>query len=312
MKKVIIILFTLSSKMGFTQSVKPFQLSLVQGLSTGGKEVVDGNYHFSFNVLSGTVNSIKGVEIGCLYNQNNGDMTGFQSSGILNITKGTVAGYQTAGISNITGNVTGVQNAGISNHAQNVNGVQMAGILNMANLLKGFQIGLINVANEVEKGGGIGLINLYKKGSYREVEFSTADYQNIAINYRSGTKAFYTIISAGYNLKPSSLFVSGIGLGSARELKGGFYLKPELILYNYYQKDLTFNENTSSTHLRLGLMKKINKVGISLYPSINYANIAQNLEGNLAKISSIKHIKQTKNGQWGFGLALGIALLKIK
>jgi hypothetical protein len=302
MKKAIIIILTSWASIGFAQTFKPFHFSIVQGLSTGGKE---NNYHVSFNLLSGTINSIKGIEIGSIYNQNNGDMTGFQSSGILNITKGNVTGYQNAGVTNVSGDVKGVQNAGISNHAKEVVGIQMAGLFNKATNLKGLQLGLINVADEIEKGGGIGLVNLYKKGGYREIELSVADYQNIALNFKSGTKTLYSIISAGYNFNPESLLITGLGIGSVMEIKSDWYFKPEIIWYNYNEDDFKFRTTANAGHLRFGLMKKTNKIGISYY-----ANIPKNLEGSLTEISRINPFSQTKNGRFGFGIGLGIAFLK--
>lgn len=309
MKKAIIFLLSVGAMKGNAQT-KPVHISVVQGVSTQGKESKDNDYHFSFNLFSGTTNSIKGVEIGSIYNQNNGDMTGFQSSGLINITKGHVKGYQTAGITNVSGSVVGVQNAGISNHAQDVKGIQIAGIFNSAKTLTGYQIGLINVAESVEKGGGIGLVNLYKKGGYREVELSTADYQNVGLSFKSGTKTIYTILNVGYNFTPESLFSTGAGIGKILDLKQNWAFKPEIIWYNYVTDDFNFNTSTHSSHFKFGLMKKIGKIGITLSPSIYYANIPRNLEGSLTKISSIQPFSQTKNGRWGFGIGLGVAFLK--
>ena len=77
----------------YAQTTKPIHISVVQGLSTEGKESKNTDYAFSFNLFSGRVKSIKGVEIGSFYNQNEGDVTGFQSSGLINLTKGNVKGY---------------------------------------------------------------------------------------------------------------------------------------------------------------------------------------------------------------------------
>jgi hypothetical protein len=309
MKKAIIIILGFGV-MNAKAQTKPVHISIVQGLSTQGKESKDYDYNFSFNLFSGTVRSVKGLEIGSLYNQNEGDMIGIQTSGLLNVTKGSVIGFQNAGLINISGDVTGVQNAGISNHAKDVKGVQIAGVYNQAKTLKGFQIGVVNIADEVEKGGGIGLINLYKKGGYREIELSAADYQNIALNFKSGTKTLYSIISAGYNVNPESLLVTGMGLGSVVEIKSDFYFKPEIIWYNYSDDDFKFRSTTNSSHFRFGLMKKVNKMAFSLYPSIYYANIPKNLEGDLTKISSLKPFTKREKGQWGFGIGIGVAFLK--
>ncbi len=326
MKKVLFLLVSLWASVVNAQTpIKPFHFSVVQSVGTDGADSKNHDYLFSFNLFSGTVNSIHGVELGMLYNQNNGNMTGYQSSGLINFTKGTVTGFQTAGLTNVSGDVKGLQNAGLSNHAKNVNGVQAAGlantaknisgaqlsgILNKATHLNGYQIGLINVADSVDRGGGIGLINLYKKGGYREVEVLFADYQNIGLSYKSGVKSLYSILSVGYNFLEVPLFSAGFGLGSLTGLGSNWFVKPEIIWYNYLTKDLSFNTSTQSSHVRLGIMKRANKLAFTLYPSVYYANIPKGVEGELTRIGEFKPFSQNKHGQFGFGLGLGVAFLK--
>jgi hypothetical protein len=325
MKKAIITILTFGAINIYAQKIKPVHFSVIQGVSTEGKESKNNDYHFSLNMLSGTVRNINGVELGSIYNQNEGNMTGLQASGILNITKGTVRGYQTAGITNITGDVIGIQHAGINNIAKNVMGIQNSGIVNMAEkvngfqitgiynqtkVLKGLQIGLINKADTVEKGGGIGLLNFYKVGGYREVEISAADYQNIGISYKSGTKSIYSIFNIGYNYNPTSLLSCGFGLGTIKELNKNWYFKPEIMSYSYFTNDFNFNNDTQSNHLKLGFMRKMGNMGLTISPSIYYSNIPRNLDGELTEISRIKPISQTREDRWGFGLSMGLAFLK--
>lgn len=324
MKKAIIIILTALATNVFAQT-KKVHISVMQGISIQGSGSKDTDYVFSFNLFSGAVRSIKGVEIGSLYNQNEEDMTGFQCSGLINFTKGRVKGYQTAGLSNISGTVIGWQEAGLSNHAkeligiqtsgivniaQYVRGLQLTGICNKAKTLKGYQIGLINMADSVEKGGGIGLVNLYKKGGYREIEVSAADYQHIGLSFKSGIRALYSIVNIGYNFNPKSLFSIGAGFGRLTQLKNNWFFKPEILWYNYVTDDFSFNTSTHSSHFKLGIMKKVGKMGFTVSPSIYYANIPRNLEGILTEISSIKPFAQAKNGRWGYGLSFGISFLK--
>lgn len=325
MKKAITSILAILALNAHAQNTKFIHVSIVQTVGTDGKESKNNDYNFSLNLFSGTVRSIKGAEIGTFYNQNNGDMTGVQSSGILNVTKGNVVGYQNAGITNVSGNVTGIQHAGISNHAKdfigwqtagivntahNMVGIQTSGILNKAKTLKGVQVGLINIADSVEKGGGIGLLNFYKKGGYREFEVSLADYQNIGLNFKTGTKQIYSILSVGYNFTPKSLLVSGFGLGTLRSVKDNWFIKPEIVMYNYVEDDFRFRSTSNSTHLKIGFMRKVNNIGFTLTPSIYYANIPENMEGNLTEISKLKPFVQNKHGRFGFGVSLGIAFLK--
>jgi hypothetical protein len=323
MKKFIIILSVWSIN-SFAQT-KPAHISIVQGVSSEGIESKNYDYHFSFNLFSGTVKSVKGVEIGSIYNQNEGNMTGFQVSGLLNITKGNVNGYQSAGLTNISGLVNGLQEAGLTNHSKNltgvqisgitnfaeiVKGVQLTGIYNQAQVLKGYQIGLINVADSVVKGGGIGLINLYKKGGYREIEFSVADYQNIGLSFKSGTRTLYFILNIGYNYNPVSLFSNGFGIGRIAEFKKNWYFKPEFVFYSYVSDDFKFKNTTNSTHLKFGIMRKVKNIGFTISPSIYYADIPNGLDKNLSQISRIKPFSNTNNSRWGYGVNFGIAFLK--
>ena len=217
---------------------------------------------------------------------------------------------QNAGISNHVKNVQGIQISGIANTADDVKGLQITGIYNQAKALKGFQIGLINMADSVEKGGGIGLVNIYKKGGYREIEISAADFQNAGISFKSGTKVIYSIFNMGYNFTPTGLLSTGFGIGSLRTIGNNLYFKPEIILYNYITDNFKFRSSTNTSHLKLGLMKKVGKIGLSLYPSVYYANIAKGLEGELTEISQIKPLSQTKTARWGYGIGFGISFLK--
>ncbi len=324
MKKAIIFISIVWAIKSNAQVDKQFHFSVVQSISTDGKASKENDYYASFNLLSGTVKSIEGTEIGTLYNQNMGNMTGFQASGLMNNTKGYVNGYQLAGLINFSGNVRGFQNAGLINLAENSQGVQMAGIantakkvkglqlsgiFNRANSLNGYQVGLINVADSVVKGGGIGLLNFYRKGGYRELEISFSDYQNIGLSYKSGVKSLYTIVSVGYNFLEESLYNAGLGIGGTTKLKENWYFKPEIVWYNYITNDLTFNTSTQSTHLKLGIMKKMEKISVSLYPSIYYANIPKGKEGDLTKISPLQPFSSNSKGRYGFGLGIGIGFL---
>jgi hypothetical protein len=326
MKKIIFLISLLWASIANAQTTpQPFHFSVVQSVSTDGADSKNRDYHFSFNLFSGTVNSLKGVEIGTLYNQNEGDMKGFQSSGLLNLTKGNVKGYQIAGLVNISADVQGLQNAGLSNHGRNIKGVQTAGLVNTAKAvfgvqlsgicnrtthLKGYQIGLVNVADSVEKGGGIGIVNLYKKGGYREVEISFADYQNVGLSYKSGVESLYSILSVGYNFLNMPLFSTGFGIGGLVKLKSTWFFKPEMMLYSYLTKDFHFSTTTQSSHLRLGVMKRVNKLAFTLYPSVYYANIPEGVRGELTHIGEFKPFAQNKKGHWGFGLGIGLSFLK--
>ena len=300
-------------------------VSVVHSVSTQGSESKNYEYPFSFNLFTGVVSSVKGVEIGGLFNENKQDMTGIQVAGLLNITKNNMTGVQYAGLTNITGPVNGLQMAGLNNIAQEVTGIQSAGLANMATdvkglqisglynqarKLKGFQIGVINVVDSVEKGGTIGLINIVKKNGYREVELSATDYQNIGINYKSGTKTLYTILSAGYNFNKDKLLVAGLGIGGILAMSPKWYFKPEIIVYNYTDNPFEVKKSANAYHFRFGFMRKIDKVGITVVPSVYYAQTDKNPEGGMLAINAIKPFSSNIKDAWGIGLGIGVALLK--
>ncbi len=326
MKRFILALLATAAIQPLCAQTAPKQIhvSLVQPVSIDGQASGANTYRFSLNLFSGTVGSLRGVELGTFYNQTNGDLVGAQWSGLVNRTKGSVKGYQTAGITNVSESVVGVQEAGISNHATdvtglqtagilnwaaNVTGVQLGGIMNRAKVLNGLQIGLINVADSVANGGAIGLINIVRKNGYREVEVSAADYQTIGISYKSGVRSLYTILSAGYNIEPQPLFSVGLGVGRIVPLTSRWHLKPELIWYNYLTERFDLDISSQSTHLRVGIGRTVGKVGFTLMPSVYYANIPKGLEGDLTELSPIRHVAQTSRGRFGVGLALGVSLL---
>ena len=328
-KVSLFLLFLCLSREIFSQD-SPLQkdfahISVVHSVSTQGSESKNYEYPFSFNLFTGMVGSVKGVEIGGLFNENKQDMTGIQVSGLLNITKNNMTGVQYAGLTNITGpvnslqmaglnniaqEVTGIQSAGLANMATDVKGLQISGLYNQARKLKGFQIGVINVVDSVEKGGTIGLINIVKKNGYREVELSATDYQNIGINYKSGTKTFYTILSAGYNFNKDKLLVAGLGIGGILAMSPKWYFKPEIIVYNYTDNPFEVKKSANAYHFRFGFMRKIDKVGITIIPSVYYAQTDKNPEGGMLAINAIKPFSSNIKNAWGICLGIGVALLK--
>jgi hypothetical protein len=143
---------------GYTGGTNGFELG---GLFNIDKE--DAQYLQAaglFNIVGG---SVKGAQLAGIQNTTLGRVTGLQAAGISNFVKGKFTGLQMSGIHNhVTDSVTGFQVAGISNYAQDkVTGVQMAGIGNFANrTMTGVQVaGIINYAKRV-KGVQIGLINI--------------------------------------------------------------------------------------------------------------------------------------------------------
>lgn len=121
---------------------RPFQFSVIPGLSTHGKMSGQVVNNFSFNLFGGYTGGLKGFELAGFFNINRKDVVGFQASGMFNHTGGKQVGFQVSGISNsILESAEGFQAAGIANYTRTwMNGFQAAGIVNFTgDHFKGFQ-----------------------------------------------------------------------------------------------------------------------------------------------------------------------------
>ncbi len=156
----------------------PIQMSIVYPMTTQGSQTVDYRYYFSFNLLSGRVGAVQGVEFGSLYNRVERDVIGVQFGGLFNWTQkasgvqfaglgnaskvangvqfgslgnitGDVGGIQFGGLANVSESVTGIQVSGLVNINKHMNGLQFAGITNLCEYNKGIQVaGITNITGE--------------------------------------------------------------------------------------------------------------------------------------------------------------------
>ncbi len=145
---------------------RPFQLSLVPGVSTNlklGSHIVND---VSINIFGGFTGGTDVLEMGAFFNIDRGDVKYVQMAGFVNGVGGNVRGFQGAGFVNFTlDSVNGVQGAGFVNFAgKGVNGSQLAGFVNYTKNIKGFQgAGFVNVALDTAKGvQGAGFVNFAK------------------------------------------------------------------------------------------------------------------------------------------------------
>lgn len=144
---------TLNLKKFFTE--KPFQFSVIPGVSSQGKLSGQVVNNFSFNMFGGYTAGVNGLEIGGLFNLNKKDVRYVQAAGLFNIGGGSVTGLQIGGLQNTTlKNVQGLQVAGINNYVKgDVRGLQIAGVANISGgEMRGLQVG--GVANYQNKNVG--------------------------------------------------------------------------------------------------------------------------------------------------------------
>ncbi len=133
---------TLNMKKFFTE--KPFQFSVIPGISSQGEMSGQVINNFSLNLFGGYTGGVKGLEIGGLFNIDKKDVKWVQAAGLFNMVGGSVTGLQASGLQNtVLKNMTGFQAAFINNFVKsNVRGLQVAGISNISGgTMHGMQIG---------------------------------------------------------------------------------------------------------------------------------------------------------------------------
>jgi len=282
---------------------RKFQLSLLPFVGTNSK--LSGNVvnDYSVNLLGGYSAGTNKLEIGGLFNLDRGEVSGLQMAGLFNQVGGEVRGAQIAGLANVNLNsLSGFQGAGIVNfNLRDVKGVQASPLLNISGgntqgfqgsalinythrnvegvqaailgnitvgYVDGFQFGLFNYADSV-KGASIGLLSFVRKG-YHTVEIGADEIYPTNIALRTGTRAFYNILSAGIRPEQadSVTWSFGYGIGTSPRLGKKLYLNFELNTSQMNKGNVLATNLISRAYL--GLDYQLAK-GVALYagPSFN-------------------------------------------
>src|SRR5436190_2745169 len=268
-------------------TTRPFQISLVPGVSTHGQLNSQVINNFSLNIFGGYTAGTNGFEIGGLFNIDQKDVKYFQAAGLFNSVGGEVKGFQVAGINNldqynvygfqaaginnfVTGKMHGFQAAGIYNHvSDSVKGFQVAGIGNFSKeKASGVQIaGVSNISNREMNGVQIaGVVNYTKK--LKGVQIGLINIADTSAGYSIG---LINIIIKGYhklsfsanevenvnaafktgNSKLYSILKAGLNLSDSNKVYSfGYGLGSELSLNK--KKTLTINPELSCQYLYLG------------------------------------------------------------
>ena len=145
----------------------PIQFSFVYPMTTQGNKTVNYQYSLSFNLLSGKVGAVTGVEFGGLLNHAEWTVQGVQFAGLANRTC-ELTGIQFGGLANTAHDVTGIQFGGLVNNAKTVTGIQFGGIANITETVLGGQFGgIANICHEATGAQFAGIANLseYTKGA---------------------------------------------------------------------------------------------------------------------------------------------------
>jgi hypothetical protein len=276
---------------------RPYQISVVPGLSSHGlynSQIID---HFSLNMFGGYTAGIDGFEAGGFFNINRGDVRYFQAAGIFNLVGGNVSGVQLAGIYNqVFGTVSGFQVAGIINKAAHFSqGVQLAGFgniaqnrssfqisglfnyggdqtsvqfasfLNIAHAVHRTQIGLVNIADSSDY--PVGLINWIKTGE-KTLSLESDETGAAQLNLRSGGRVLYGVIGAGYKLNTDDRkYLVNFGIGAHIIHRSRFNLDAELVSSIFTNFDKADYQRSS---LKVVPELRIKKhLGIFAGPSLN-------------------------------------------
>lgn len=272
---------------------RPFQVSLIPGISTHGKLGSQVVNNFSLNLLGGYTAGTNGFELGGLFNidQKNvqyaqvggifnvvgGRMTGLQVAGVTNVVLDTLTGFQAAGVGNYAGGtVTGMQVSGIYNHTMDsLRGVQVAGIGNFSlGTSTGVQVsGLINISHQENRGLQIaGIFNYTRR--LKGVQIGLINIADTSDGYSIG---LINIILRGYHklslstnelmwynasfktgsTKLYSILMAGMHNETDRKLYAfGYGLGSERYLVR--RKWLSVNPEISSQYLYRGTWKYLN------------------------------------------------------
>lgn len=265
--------------------VRPYQVSVIPGVSTNGKLNSQVINNFSFNILGGYSGGTKGFELGGLFNIDKKDAEYVQIGGIANIVGGHVNGLQIGGITNtVLDSLRGMQVGGVNNFVKDkfsgfqlggvynhigttldglqvagvvnftnhkINGVQLAGVANVSSReVRGVQIaGVINYTRRL-KGTQIGLINICDTSdgySIGLINIVIKGYHKLSL-YTNELINLNAAIKSG-NTKLYSIFLGGYNsVPDEKVWSFGYGLGSELIS----TKRFSLNGELTSQHLYLG------------------------------------------------------------
>ncbi len=206
---------------------------------------------------------------GCLNNSQ--ELNGAQVSGVLSKSK-EASGIQISGVLNQAKKLDGIQIGGVWNEAEEVKGVQISGLVNRTKTLRGIQFSPINICDTVESGFTFGLLNFVKTG-ISDFELESTDMFHTQVNYKSGTRKFYNIISACYRMEGgNSRFGYGLGIGSQRNISQKLFSNLEVIAMANLGIDDVEKEKGSSVDIRLsgGVYLNQKKQQISFGPILHF------------------------------------------
>ncbi|MGE7775099.1 STN and carboxypeptidase regulatory-like domain-containing protein [Chitinophaga sp. NPDC101104] len=209
--------------------------------------------HLNGLQISGLINRVRGnsegAQITGLINYTK-EMKGLQIAGLINHaagkidlkhpikdtadrdTGGIAPGIQISGLYNQHhGSGHGVQLTGGWNHARDtMRGLQLSFFGNSAGYNRGVQFGLVNIADSSD-GVAFGLVTIVKKKGYYRLEAFSSDLMPANLQFKSGRKGFYSILSGGAR---NGMHYLGLGFGGEWKLKGRLSMNTDVSQLNFF------------------------------------------------------------------------------
>jgi hypothetical protein len=266
---------------------RPFQFSLVPGLSSHGMFSSQVINKASVNLIGGYTAGVNGMEIGGVFNINKGDSKYLQLAGVFNLVGGNFTGLQLAGVNNrALDTVKGVQIAGFINKAESqVSGVQIASLHNEAHKLRGVQIGLINSA-DTSQGISIGLLNIIRNGFYK-VSLSANNLMNTNLSLTSGTHQFYSTLHIGANIsRQNKMYAFGLGIGHDFMLSDKVYLSAIGDYHFAYTGNFDDRWAQGKLLLNVQLSKKMSVFAGATYNRYSYSGSGDGYQSRFRNVQS--------------------------
>ena len=253
----------------------PMQFSVFYPMTTQGDKTVDYHYNLSFNLFSGRVGAVTGVEFGSLYNRVEGKVHGVQVAGLMNKSAGgtgvqfgglantanTIKGVQVAGLTNVTKNATGIQFAGLTNFTDNAESLQFGGIANFSKITEGIQFAsIVNLSDSVKGLQFGGITNITKAttgmqfGGIVNITETSKGFQFAGITNISGkvTGTSFGVFNRTGTLHGAQFGVvnvidtieSGVSIALLSIVKKGFYDEWSLTFADYQNVGIAYKIGT--------------------------------------------------------------------
>jgi hypothetical protein len=194
------------------------------------------------NVLGDTTT---GASIAGYINVCNYHKAGLMAAGTINYAKYKSNGAQIAGLINYADTISRTaQIAGLINFNRKGNATtQIAGLINYSKDVKGLQLAPFNFSDTVSTGVPIGFLTFVRTGVH-QLELSFDELAFLNLSFRTGTRQFHNIFTAGMVPVPSDSikWTFGYGIGTSARLSKRFNLDIDLttnqISHGHYFNDL--------------------------------------------------------------------------